>query len=68
MQWFSNFYLTTPLHSQKLLRAYNSDSDTNSDCVGFIPTLSNSLTQAGRPTIQLNSDTIYLETVSDSTG
>lgn len=36
------------------------DSDTNSD-VGFFPTTHYSPTAAGYPTIQFNSDTIYVE-------
>lgn len=38
--------------------------------VGFFspPTKQLFVTPAGRPTIQLNSDTIYLETTSDPTG
>ena len=36
--------------------------------VGFFLTLSNSAILAGCPAIQLNSDTIYLEVESDTTG
>ena len=37
-------------------------------CVGKSFPASNNQTPAAGPTIQLNSDTIYWETVSDSTG
>lgn len=48
---------------------YSDDSDSSSNVWQFLPTPpSDSLTSAAYPTIQLNADTIYPDTVSESTG
>lgn len=48
--------------------AENTSDTSGQECVGFFPTPSNSVTQAGYPTVYLTYETVYLEIVSDPTG